>query len=182
MGARLSGTRIYYRHSTSDWFPMLCERAQARSYSMYFLGSEQGVAEQAAANLSQSFPKLEIVGTHHGYFEHTKGSEDDDRVVQSINNAAPDILLVAMSMPLQEAWIHDHLPELNARVILPVGALLDYISGRLRRPPAWMSKHGFEWLGRLIIEPRRLWRRYLIGNPLFLWRILKQRFGAARNG
>lgn len=180
LGAWLAGNRIRYRHSPADWFRALCERAQTHGYSMYFLGSREGVAKLAANDLRQGLPGLKIVGTQHGYFDHTMGSDDSGRLVQSINEVKPDILVVAMGMPLQEAWIRDHLRDLNVRVILPVGALLDYVSGRLRRPPAWMTRNGLEWLGRLMLEPRRLWRRYLIGNPLFLWRVLRQRIGSTR--
>jgi N-acetylglucosaminyldiphosphoundecaprenol N-acetyl-beta-D-mannosaminyltransferase len=178
LGAWLTGHRLKHRNTIPDWFSLLCDRAQFKGHSMYFLGSRDGIAAMAAAKVRASFPDLRIVGTHHGYFDHRMDSQDNAEVVRSINETSPDILLVAMGMPLQEAWIRDHLHELEAHVILPVGALLDYVSGRLRRPPAWMSKNGFEWLGRLILEPRRLWRRYLIGNPMFLWRILKQRFGS----
>lgn len=180
LGARIGGGRIRYRLSPADWFRALCERAQERGYSMYFLGSRPGVAELAAKEVRRGMPGLAIVGMHHGYFDQAKGSADNRRLVQSINELDPEILVVAMGMPLQEAWIHDHLSDLSVRVILPVGALLDYVSGRLRRPPAWMSRNGLEWLGRLLIEPRRLWRRYLIGNPLFLWRVLRQRFSTTR--
>jgi len=80
-------------------------------------------------------------------------------------------------MPIQERWLKQNWDRLECNVAFTGGAVFDYISGELRRPPRWMTSHGLEWLGRLIIEPRRLWRRYIIGNTLFLWRVVKQRFG-----
>jgi len=180
LGAWIGGERIRYRHSPADWFWALCERALERGYSMYFLGSRPGVAELAAKEVRRGLPGLAVSGMHHGYFDQAKGSDDNRRLIQSINELNPDILVVAMGMPLQEAWIRDHLRDLSVRVVLPVGALLDYVSGRLRRPPAWMTRNGLEWLGRLILEPMRLWRRYLIGNPLFIWRVMRRRFGPSR--
>ena len=74
-------------------------------------------------------------------------------------------------MPLQEMWIEENIHVLNVNVIMPVGALFDYVSGEIPRPPKWMTEHGLEWLGRLLVEPGRLWQRYIIGNPLFFWRV-----------
>ena len=79
-------------------------------------------------------------------------------------------------MPLQERWLTENWPNLNAYVALPAGAAFDYVSGNVYRAPAWMTDNGLEWLGRLLVEPRRLWSRYLIGNPLFFWRLFKLRW------
>jgi N-acetylglucosaminyldiphosphoundecaprenol N-acetyl-beta-D-mannosaminyltransferase len=80
-------------------------------------------------------------------------------------------------MPLQERWLMENWDHIDANVALTGGAVFDYVSGELQRAPRWMTDNGLEWLGRLLIEPRRLWKRYLIGNPLFIWRVLKQRLG-----
>jgi len=120
---------------------------------------------------------LRIVGTYHGYFDKTPGSPGNEAVIQAINAVKPNILIVGFGMPLQERWLMENWDRVEASVALTGGAVFDYVSGDLRRPPCWMTSHGLEWLGRLLIEPRRLWQRYLIGNPLFLWRVLKQRLG-----
>lgn len=98
-------------------------------------------------------------------------------MVREINASAPDILLVGLGMPLQERWLMQNREKLNAGVALMGGAVFDYVSGGLRRGPRLLTDNGLEWLARLLVEPRRLWRRYLVGNPLFLARVLGQRFG-----
>ena len=90
------------------------------------------------------------------------------------NRYGPDLLIVGFGMPLQERWIEANWPALSTRIALPVGAAIDYLAHETPRAPSWMTNHGLEWLGRLLIEPRRLWRRYLIGNPLFVARVVAQ--------
>jgi N-acetylglucosaminyldiphosphoundecaprenol N-acetyl-beta-D-mannosaminyltransferase len=133
------------------------------------------VADKAAANLKARYPDLRIVGTHHGYFDKTQGCAENEAVIEQINTVKPNILIVGFGMPLQERWLMENWDRIDANVALTGGAVFDYVSGELRRAPRWMTENGLEWLGRLIIEPRRLWKRYLIGNPIFLWRVLKQR-------
>jgi N-acetylglucosaminyldiphosphoundecaprenol N-acetyl-beta-D-mannosaminyltransferase len=173
----LIGECLRQRNTPVDWMPFLAQRATVRGYRLYLLGALPGVADEAAKVLVKSYPGLEICGVRHGYFDTSSGSAENDAVIEHINAASPDLLLVGMGMPLQERWLRDNIQRLDVHVAMPVGALFDYLSGRIRRPPRWMTTHGLEWLGRLIIEPRRLWRRYLIGNPLFVYRVLKQRFG-----
>jgi exopolysaccharide biosynthesis WecB/TagA/CpsF family protein len=112
---------------------------------------------------------VRIVGTEHGY-----GGADD--VVARVREARPDLLLVALGNPRQEQWIAANLDRLNARVAIGVGALFDYLSGNVVRAPRWMlGSMRSEWIFRLLVEPRRLWRRYLLGNPKFLWRLVTTR-------
>jgi N-acetylglucosaminyldiphosphoundecaprenol N-acetyl-beta-D-mannosaminyltransferase len=143
---------------------------------VYLLGARPGVAQEAARRLQARYPDLEIVGVHHGFFDHAAGSLENEAVVREINDARPDILLVGMGMPLQEYWLMENQDRLQGGVVLTGGAVFDYVSGGLRRGPRALTHSGFEWLARLLVEPRRLWRRYLIGNPLFLLRVLRQRF------
>ena len=118
-----------------------------------------------------------VAGADHGYFNKAFDNLENDRVVNNINDVRPNILFVGFGMPMQERWIMENRDRLDVNVIMPVGAMFDYLAGTVPRAPKWMTDHGLEWLGRLIIEPRRLWKRYLIGNPFFLWRVLKQKFG-----
>lgn len=177
LAARILGGRIPERITYADWAWRLADLAAAEGYSLYFLGARPGVAQGAAKRLQQSYPNLTIVGARHGYFDHSAKSPENEAVVQEINAAAPDILLVGLGMPLQEYWLMENGPELDVGVALTGGAVFDYVSGTLRRGPRSLTDNGLEWLARLLVEPRRLWRRYLVGNPLFILRVLRQRLG-----
>lgn len=174
LGARLLGKSIPERITYADWYWRLVEMAEARDYSLFFLGDEQGVADEAAEVLRRRHPRLRIVGIHHGFFDKTPGSAENEAVIQKINDARPDIVTVGMGMPVQERWLFDNWDRLDAHVALTGGAVFGYVSGNVTRAPRWMTDYGLEWLGRLLVEPRRLWQRYLIGNPLFFYRVFKQ--------
>jgi N-acetylglucosaminyldiphosphoundecaprenol N-acetyl-beta-D-mannosaminyltransferase len=176
LAARILGGRIPERITYADWMWQLAAFAESKGFSLYFLGGRPGYAMLAARRLKERFPYLKIIGVRHGYFDRAAGSPENETVIEEINAAAPDILLVGFGMPLQEYWLMENWDRLNARVTLTGGAVFGYVSGRLRRGPRLLTENGFEWLARLLVEPRRLWRRYLIGNPLFLLRILRQRF------
>jgi N-acetylglucosaminyldiphosphoundecaprenol N-acetyl-beta-D-mannosaminyltransferase len=177
LGAHILGYSIPERITYADWMWRLAEFAQHQSFTFYFLGARPGIVEQAVTRLQQRFPRLNIVGTHHGYFDHTPGSPENEAVIEKINAFKPNILVLGFGMPAQEKWLVENWHYLDVNIALTGGAVFDYLSGELQRSPKWMNENGFEWLGRLLIEPRRLWQRYLIGNPLFLWRVLKQRWG-----
>ena len=174
LGARLTGQRLPHRFTPPDWIDDLCRRCRDGGWSIFLLGAKPGVAEQAGRILVERWPGLTVAGTHHGYFDKTPGSAENEQVVAQINQARPDMLLVGFGMPAQEAWLDDHWSQLDVTVGLTVGALFDYVAGTVVRAPRWVTDNGLEWLGRLVVEPRRLGRRYLIGNPLFIWRVLRQ--------
>jgi len=182
LAARILGRRIPARITYADWAWRLADFAAARGFSLYLLGGRPGVAQAAARRLKERCPDLEIAGFRHGYFDHSAGSPENEAVVKEINAAAPDILLVGLGMPLQEYWLMENRRMLDAGVALTGGAVFDYVSERLRRGPRILTDGGLEWLARLLIEPRRLWRRYLVGNPLFLLRVVRQRLGARGQG
>jgi N-acetylglucosaminyldiphosphoundecaprenol N-acetyl-beta-D-mannosaminyltransferase len=175
LGARLLGQWLPPRITYADWTWQLAEWCAATGRRLFFLGARPGIAESAARRLRERFPTL-VVNTHHGYFDLSADSPASLQVIDSINAARPHILIVGFGMPLQERWIADHRPRLAVPVVLSGGAAFDYVSGEVRRAPAWMCRMGLEWLGRLLIEPRRLMRRYVIGNPLFLARVLRERW------
>ncbi len=177
LAARLLGRRIPERITYADWAWRLAAFAEAEGFSVYLLGARPGVAEEAARRLQARYPDLQIVGVRHGFFDHAAGTPENEAVVREINGARPDILLVGLGMPLQEYWLMENRDRLEVGVALTGGAVFDYVSGGLRRGPRALTDNGFEWLARLLVEPRRLWRRYLIGNPLFLLRVLGQRLG-----
>lgn len=175
LAARLLGGRIPERITYADWMWQLAAFAERENVSLYLLGAQPGVGDAAAERLRARHPALRIVGVSHGYFNKAARHPENEAVVAQINAARPDILLVAFGMPAQERWLLENWGAIDARVALTGGAVFDYISGRLRRGPRWMTDNGFEWLARLLIEPRRLWQRYIVGNPLFLCRVLLQR-------
>ena len=181
VAARIFGERLPERITYADWLPRLAALAEERGFSLFFLGALPGVAGEATKRLRRSHPNLKVVGVRHGYFDHRAGSPENGAVVKEINAARPDVLLVGLGMPLQERWLMENRHRLDVGAALTGGAVFDYASGRLRRGPRLLTDNGFEWLARLLVEPRRLWRRYLLGNPLFLARVLAQRWreGAA---
>jgi N-acetylglucosaminyldiphosphoundecaprenol N-acetyl-beta-D-mannosaminyltransferase len=174
IGAFLQGKRIRNRYTPPDWIDKFI-KSNDYAFRFFFLGSKEGVAERAAQSLLLRSPHFKVSGCQHGYFNMNRGSIENESVISKINASGADVLLVGFGMPLQEKWILDNHDRLSTKLILPVGALFDFLAGEIQRPPKWMTEHGLEWLGRLIIEPRRLWRRYLIGNPLFIWHVLLER-------
>jgi N-acetylglucosaminyldiphosphoundecaprenol N-acetyl-beta-D-mannosaminyltransferase len=174
LAARMLGGRIPARITYAAWIWRLAGFAADEGFSFYFLGARPGVAQEAATRLRERYPGLRIVGVRHGYFDHSPGSAENEAVLEEINATAPDILLVGLGMPLQEHWLTQNRHRLDARVALTGGAVFDYASRRVPRGPPILTERGFEWLARLLNEPRRLWRRYLLGNPLFLFRVLRQ--------
>jgi len=177
LGARLLGYTTPERMTWADFGWSLAGFAAQQQFTLFLLGSKPGIAEKAAIRLKESSPNLQIVGIQHGYFDKTVGSLENEAVLEKINAAKPDILIVGFGMPLQERWLAENRQKIEANVVITGGAVFDYISGELRRGPRFLTDNGFEWLARLLIDPRRLWKRYILGNPLFLWRVLKQRFG-----
>jgi N-acetylglucosaminyldiphosphoundecaprenol N-acetyl-beta-D-mannosaminyltransferase len=169
--------KVLQRFTPPDWFGRLAAECTEHEITLFFLGTQQAVVERAASGLKEKYPLLKIVGVHHGFFDKEPMGAENLHVVAMINSVHPQLLVVGFGMPAQEKWILDNWDQLQVNVVIPVGAFFDYLAGDVVRAPRWMTDHGLEWLGRLVIEPRRLWRRYLLGNPIFLWRVLLQRFG-----
>jgi len=177
--SRLKGHRHVARVYGPDLMLTLCERSVARGYRHFFYGGAEGVPEQLVANLRRRFPGLQVVGIYSPPFRPLT-PEEDEQVVQMINQAAPDIVWVGLSTPKQERWMATHIGRVKAPVLIGVGAAFDFLAGRKRQAPRWMQRSGLEWLFRLLTEPRRLWRRYLINNPLFVLLVLAQALGLRR--
>ena len=156
----------------TDLYPLLCEALEGTGIRIFLLGSEPGVVEEVRRRALRQYPALAICGIHHGHF----AEGDRDLVVAAIRDAGTDLLLVGMGVPRQEKWVAENLGATRAKVALGVGGLFDVYSGKVWRPPMLMRRLGLEWFGRLIPgrgEPRRLWRRYLLGNFRFLWLALR---------
>lgn len=176
LGSWVLGKTIHHRASPPDWIETLVLECVSNRFSIFLLGGRVGIAKRTASILTYNFPGVQIVGTAHGYFDKHPGSSENEELICMINAAKPDLLLVGMGMPVQERWLLENLDHLDIKVALPVGALFEYLSGNILRPPRWMRGIGLEWLGRVAIEPKRLWKRYLYGIPRFLFIVLKARF------
>ncbi|HET9011447.1 MAG TPA: WecB/TagA/CpsF family glycosyltransferase [Gemmatimonadaceae bacterium] len=153
-----------------------CERFVSRGYRHFLYGGAPGVPEQLAARLQARMPGLIIAGTYSPPFGAISPEQDED-IVRMINEAEPDLVWVGLSTPKQERWMHEHRARLSAPVLLGVGAAFDFHAGLKRQAPRWMQRNGLEWLFRLLSEPRRLGRRYLVNNPQFVWLLLRQVLG-----
>jgi N-acetylglucosaminyldiphosphoundecaprenol N-acetyl-beta-D-mannosaminyltransferase len=177
-GLKLVGIDIplNYKISGTELIPKLIERCNRDRLSVFLLGAKPEILTQALSRQQEQYPNLEITG-HHGYFNPTESSQNNSAIEQ-INRFAPDILLVGMGMPTQEIWIQKNQAKINARVIIPCGAVIDRLAGIVSTPPKWVSNLGVEWLYRLIKEPKRLSARYLLGNPLFLLNIIWAKYNA----
>jgi len=172
LAAKALDVEIPHRMTGADWIWGLAALCELGGQSIYLLGSEPGVTAEAARRLGNWYPRLTVAGTHHGYFEI--GSAHDERVVEDINARRPDIVLVGMGTPKQELWVQHNAARLDTDVVWTVGALFDYVSGRVPRAPGWLADNGLEWIFRLAIDPQRMWRRYLLGNPVFVSRVMAQ--------
>lgn len=166
--ATLLGTPIPEKVSGSDLVEPLLRLAGRAGWRVFLLGGVDGVAEQAARRCRDEFG-VNVVGTANPFIRLDGSPGDLERGVEQVCASRPDLLLVAMGAPKQELWIHHNRDRLGSVVSVGVGASLDFIVGRVRRAPAWISNAGLEWLYRLAREPRRLAHRYLVKDPRFLW-------------
>lgn len=172
LAARASGIALQDNVNGTDLFPVLCRKAAAAGTGLYLLGARPGIAAAAGQQMQAVNPGLRIAGTRDGYFQ---GEAGEARVIDDINASGADIVLVAMGVPTQEVWIARNRHLLAAPVVIGVGGLFDYYSGRIPRAPMALRRMGLEWAWRLAQEPRRLARRYLLGNIEFMARVAWQR-------
>lgn len=154
----------------TDLIPKLVSLANDRNEGIYLLGGSPGIAEKAKLQLEKRYPGVQIKGFHDGYFDKS----EEDRIIEDINQTGAKLLILGMGVPLQEVWIDEHSDFLkNIRISVAGGAILDFISGRVSRAPVWMRKSGTEWLYRLYLEPKRMFRRYFFGGFVFVYHIIK---------
>jgi len=175
--ARFLGTPIEERISGADLFSRLCEVSAKKGYKLFFLGGREGAATKAADVLRLKYTGVKIVGIYSPSFGFENIKEENDEIVKLIKDAKPDILFVGLGAPKQEKWICAHKNECRVPVSIGIGVSFEFVSGVIKRAPLWMQKAGLEWFWRLTMEPRRLWKRYLIDDPKFFWLIIKQKVG-----
>ncbi len=164
------------RVNGTDLFERLCAVAADRQLSVFLMGGRFGAADKAAAVLAQRYPGLKVAGTYCPPFGFERDQAELDRIQEAIRTAAPDILFVGLGAPKQEKWIARNYQALNVPIALGIGVSFELVSGMVKRAPKLLQKTGFEWLFRLIVEPRRLWKRYVVGNTVFIAMVIRQKF------
>lgn len=162
--SKLYKTPIREKVSGSDLFPRLCALAADQGYRMFFLGAGDGVAAQAAENLTARFPGLQVCGTYSPPMGFENDPGEMAKIENMIRQASPHILVVGLGCPKQEKFIYHNRQRLNVPVSLALGASLDFEAGNKKRAPKWMSDHGLEWLYRMVQEPERMVKRYLVDD------------------
>lgn len=172
LGTKIFGFKLKEELTGTDLLPKLLGQAAQNNQTVYLLGTSQDRAEKASENLKAKFPNIKIVGCHHGYFN----DKENEEVVREINKVNPDILVVGRSVPIQELWIAQNAEKLSTRILLAVGAYIDFESGSLKRAPRFLRKLKLEWFFRLLLEPKRMWKRYIVGNIIFFYYIFKNMF------
>jgi N-acetylglucosaminyldiphosphoundecaprenol N-acetyl-beta-D-mannosaminyltransferase len=177
--SRLKGNPHVNRVYGPDLMLALCDHGLEKGYRHYLYGAGEGAPQLLAERLVEKFPGLQIVGAYSPPF-HALSAEESDRIVKRINDARPHIVWVGLSTPKQERWMAAHVGALQANVLIGVGAAFDFLSGLKPQAPRWIQRSGFEWLFRLLTEPRRLWKRYLINNPAFIFLVAAQALGIKR--
>jgi N-acetylglucosaminyldiphosphoundecaprenol N-acetyl-beta-D-mannosaminyltransferase len=175
-GARMLGVDVPERVTGIDLFQALVARAAERGWRVYFLGARREVVARVVEIFRGRYPGLEVAGARDGYW----GPEDEDELVRAIAETRPQLLFVAMPSPRKEYWLAQHLDQLGVPFAMGVGGAFDVVAGTTRRAPEWMQRAGMEWLFRLVQEPRRMWRRYLVGNSRFALMLLRERFAPRR--
>jgi N-acetylglucosaminyldiphosphoundecaprenol N-acetyl-beta-D-mannosaminyltransferase len=148
--------------------------AAERSWRVYLLGGAPGVAEAVAERLNRELG-AQIVGTDSPVVDLAGTSDDSEQTLERLRAASPDVVLVAFGAPKQELWIERFRDRIRPTVAIGVGGSLDFVAGTVKRAPAWMSRAGLEWLFRLVQEPRRMWRRYLVEDPAFIAIVARSR-------
>ena len=146
-----------------------------RPLTVMFMGSSQKVLDLIVKRAAEVYPHLKIV-TYSPPYKPEFSEEDNKAIIEAINAVNPDLLWIGMTAPKQEKWTYSHWNELNIHChVGTIGAVFDFFAGTVERAPMWWQRHGLEWLYRLLKEPQRMWRRYIIGNTLFLWNMLKEK-------
>ena len=172
-GARLMGFSVPERVTGVDLFENLLQMAEERSLPIFLLGATDAVVTRTAEVVAERYPKLQIAGFHHGYFW-----DDEAQVVDKIGNSGARLLFVAITSPSKENFINRWKDLLRVDFVMGVGGTFDVVAGKVRRAPRWMQRSGLEWVFRVLQEPRRMWKRYLVTNCQFAMMLLKIRLAS----
>ncbi len=171
LGARLCGHNIKERVAGVDLFLNLLAMSEKNNFPVFLLGAKQEVIEKTANKVKQQYPNLTIAGHHHGYFW-----QDEEAVVEKIRTSGAKLLFVAITSPKKENFINKWQDKLGVNFVMGVGGTFDVVAGTVKRAPLWMQNYGLEWFYRVLQEPRRMWKRYLITNTKFLFLLIKEKY------
>ncbi len=174
--SRILGNPIVEKISGSDIFWNICELASQKQYGLFLLGGRPGAASGAAQTLQGKYPGIRITGTYCPPFGFEYDPAENSKIIAMIRAAKPDILFVGLGAPKQEKWIYNHRKELNVPVSMGIGVTFEFACGMVKRAPLWMQRSGLEWMWRLLMEPGRLWKRYLVEDMKFFILVLRQKF------
>lgn len=167
-----SGKRLY---EPSAKLKTQNSKLRSSQRTVMFMGSSQKVLDLIVKRAAEVYPHLKVV-TYSPPYKPEFSEEDNKAIIDAINAVNPDLLWIGMTAPKQEKWTYSHWNELNIHChVGTIGAVFDFFAGTVERAPMWWQRHGLEWLYRLLKEPKRMWRRYIIGNTLFLWNMLKEK-------
>lgn len=162
--SKIKKTPIKEKVSGSDLFPEVCKLAAEKGYKLFLLGAAEGVAAKAAVNLKDKYTGLNVVGTYSPSYGFEKNQNEINEIIKMINEVKPDILAVGLGAPKQEKFLYNFRNQLNVPVALAIGASIDFEAGNIERAPEWMQRIGLEWSYRLIKEPKRMFKRYLVDD------------------
>ncbi len=175
------GKSIRGRVTGLDLLPEFSKVAAQKGYKFFFLGAGPGVAEKLSRVLKKKYPELKITGTYSPPFSKSFSDEENKKMIELVNKSDADVLWVSLTAPKQDFWIAEHFEKLNVHIAIGVGAAFDVVAGNIKRAPLWMQKAGMEWFFRLIHEPGRLAKRYLVEAPMFIPLVIKQKFKKSDN-
>lgn len=169
--AKKLGIPLKERVAGIDLFLRLVNEASKKGYRIYLFGAKEEVVQKVKKILTKKYPSLQIVGVRNGYFEES----DEPKIVEDMSKSGADMMFVAFSSPKKELWVNKYLNQLNIPFVMGVGGSFDVVAGVTSRAPKWMQDHGLEWFYRFIQEPRRMFKRYIIGNLKFILFVNKEK-------
>lgn len=177
LASRFLGGNIKKRVTGSDVFAGLNKRMNAAgSMRVFFLGSTEATLLAIIQKMRKDYPNIKVTGVYSPPFKDVYSSSEISAMIKAINSAAPDVLWVGLSAPKQEKFILENRARMNVNFVAAIGAVFDFYSGNIKRhQESWLVNHGFEWLPRLLQEPRRLWERMIVSAPIFIWHVMKQK-------
>ena len=171
LGARFCGHKVSERVAGVDLFHELLAMSAKRDFPVFLLGAEEAVVDKTAATVKKLYSELTLAGYHHGYFW-----DDEEAIVKMIKDSGAKLLFVAITSPKKENFINKWQDQLGVNFVMGVGGTFDVVAGKVKRAPVWMQNYGLEWFYRIVQEPRRMWKRYLVTNSKFLFLLLKEKF------
>lgn len=175
LGARMLGHEVPERVAGVDLFHELLAMSAQKGYSVFLLGAKDEVVSETALRVQQQYPELKLAGYHHGYFW-----DDEEAMVERIRASGAQLLFVAITSPKKENFINKWRGQLGVTFVMGVGGTFDVVAGKVQRAPLWMQKAGLEWFYRVLQEPGRMWKRYLVTNSVFAWLLLREKLRIKR--